>query len=202
MGRERKIRLALLAPAAGAVLLLGAAFAVREHRVFVPGPTSNGHHLFEARCAACHTPFDSVPNDRCSGCHARELAGETHPARVFDDLRWAEDLARLDARRCTTCHDEHRLAEGGVTVAGTFCFACHDDVVEKRPTHARLGPATCGTGGCHNYHDNSTLSLAFLRKQLGGAAPRAPARVLERRPAAGTPGDRCGRIRRSLTARP
>jgi hypothetical protein len=43
---------------------------------------------------------------------------------------------------------------------------CHDDVLQKRANHRGLARGSCMNGGCHNYHDNSALSSAFITEQL------------------------------------
>jgi predicted CXXCH cytochrome family protein len=151
--------------------------------VFLPGTTSDGHYLIETACESCHVPFAGVSNDRCVACHKAELADDTHPVRMFDDPRWASTLRTIDALQCKTCHQEHLVAQAGVTVRPDFCYPCHDDVTQKRETHRTLGPDSCGSVGCHNYHDNSGLNTAFLRRHVGEPAMGARAGLPERRPA-------------------
>jgi predicted CXXCH cytochrome family protein len=146
------------------LVLLSAAFLGAGRKVFLPGTTSDGHHLFEESCRSCHDPFRGVAAARCVACHGSDRAPDTHPPALFDDPRWASALARQDVRECVTCHGEHRRAHGGVTTDSGFCFPCHDDVPAKRASHASFGPASCGRAGCHNYHDNSALNVAFLAR--------------------------------------
>jgi hypothetical protein len=148
----------------------GTLFLIKERSFFLPGKTSSGHHLIEGSCNSCHGGFEQVRNDSCSECHRAELASDTHPVSVFQDPRWAADLRETDATRCVTCHGEHREARGGVTIASSFCYPCHDDVPEKRATHKGLPPTSCGEAGCHNYHDNGTLTTAYLAKHDGEPA--------------------------------
>lgn len=165
---------------------LATAFLTDRRGIFLPGRTSDGHHLLEARCASCHEPFDAVSDSRCAGCHRAELRADSHPASMFDDPRWAADLAILDATHCRTCHAEHRVARRGVTIADDFCFRCHDDVVTKRPSHRGFSPDGCATAGCHNYHDNGALNRAFLQRRLGAPDTLEIPAVFARR-AAGRP---------------
>jgi hypothetical protein len=79
-----------------------------------------------------------------------------------------------------TCHAEHRRAEGGVTADPGFCFGCHDDVPARRASHASFAPSSCGQGGCHNYHDNSALNVAFLARHVSEPDRLATPLTLER----------------------
>lgn len=164
---------ALVAVGLGGALSWG--FAVKERRLLLPGTTSDAHHVFDQACTACHAPFEGPQTDRCTRCHEHDLEGSLHKAAQFDDPRWADSRQRLDVTRCVTCHREHRPTARNVTVAATFCFECHDDVVERRPSHRDFGPASCQNAGCHNYHDDRGLNAAFLTRRLGGADTRAGA---------------------------
>ena len=91
---------------------------------------------------------------------------------------WRLAHAVIDAKRCITCHQEHRpgmTRAMGVTIADDHCMLCHAGVGKERPSHRDLTAASCATGGCHNYHDNSALYEDFLIKHLDHAAtfPRA-----------------------------
>jgi hypothetical protein len=170
------------------IVLIGSAFVLKRREFFLPGTTSDGHHVMERSCDSCHAPFAGVANDRCFSCHRAELADDIHPPGLFDDPHWAEDLTRIDALHCVTCHREHRVAPAGVTIGRDFCFACHDDVVKNRPSHRGLDPASCGDAGCHNYHDNSALNPSYLAAHLREPAllknPGVPARAILARTAA------------------
>ena len=143
-----------------------------EHRaMFLPGQTTAGHYQIELACQACHTPFAGVKQSACLDCHAAELerANDSHPSSKFTDPRNADRVAILDARLCVTCHREHRPAQTrpvGVTLAMDYCFHCHADLAEERPSHAGLGFATCANAGCHNFHDNTALYEDFLLEHL------------------------------------
>jgi hypothetical protein len=165
----------------GLVLLasFGTAFLLERRGVFLPGTTSDGHHLMEASCNSCHSPFKGVSNERCSDCHRAELASDTHPPALFDDPRWAADLEKIDVSSCVTCHSEHHAAQGSVEVRRDFCFVCHSEVAE-RASHRGLGPTTCADAGCHNYHDDSVLRLEYLRAHQGEPDLRDHPAVRER----------------------
>jgi hypothetical protein len=152
----------------------------------MPGALSDGHAQLDMACDVCHTPFGGVGNDACQKCHAAGLAAgeDAHPESKFTDPRNADRLAQLDARRCTTCHQEHmleRTSRGGVTLPADFCRSCHQDVAEDRPSHKGVAFTSCSATGCHNFHDNRALREAFLAKHLGEprllAAPRVPPRT-------------------------
>jgi predicted CXXCH cytochrome family protein len=154
--------------------------------ILQPGRTTDDHHLISAACSACHTPFVGITDAACVECHRRELERDTHPPATFDDPRWAASREATRALHCVGCHREHQGAAPALRVDAAFCFPCHDDVVAKRPSHAELAPASCGNGGCHNYHDNSVLNEAFLRRELAvpvlasGPGLRAKPQVLNR----------------------
>jgi predicted CXXCH cytochrome family protein len=157
-----RLRVKVAAVVLGLLAGLGGAYATGHRGLFVPGPSSDGHHLMVGACDRCHAAFRDVSNDRCMGCHQEDRAEDTHPPATFDDPRWAAAMAELDARSCTACHSEHRRAAAGFTGRADFCFACHDDVPARRASHAAFRPDSCGRGGCHNYHDNSALNVAAL----------------------------------------
>jgi hypothetical protein len=161
------------------VLGLGALFITGRRQLFLPGRTSDGHHVLEAACHSCHVGFGGVPNEQCTACHKAELVEDTHSVRIFDDPRWASTLESIDALTCITCHREHMVAAGGVTAPLEFCFPCHDDVVEKRANHKGLAADSCGNAGCHNYHDNTGLNTAFLKRHSGEPDMRVPAKLPE-----------------------
>jgi len=151
-----------------ATAVLYRSFVQADRASFTPGRTSNGHYQIEDRCELCHTPFDGVRQDACAQCHADELeaADDSHPAAKFRDPRNADRLARIDARRCATCHVEHRPAftsDMSVTQPGDYCSHCHGDIAEERASHRGMGFDTCAAAGCHNFHDNRSLTADYLR---------------------------------------
>lgn len=145
-----------------------------KQQALMPGPASHGHHQIELQCSVCHTENMGVKHDACASCHQEELdrVSDSHPVSKFLDPRNADRLALLDARQCTTCHVEHQLdrTDGmGVTLPSDYCFFCHQDIEEDRPTHKGLGFDTCATAGCHNFHDNTALYEDFLEKHFDEA---------------------------------
>ena len=145
-------------------------FLEPKKETFLMGETSHGHHQIELACGSCHqSPFGGgdVLQDACVGCHAAELkaAHDSHPKSKFTDPRNADRLEQIDARYCIACHSEHQpriTREMGVTMAVDYCFACHEDIAEDRPSHTGMEFDTCASAGCHNYHDNRALYEDFL----------------------------------------
>lgn len=150
--------------------------------VFLPGITSHGHYQIEMACNECHTPFMGVKQESCLKCHEQELkdADDSHPEKKFRDPRNADRVAKLDARYCVTCHEEHvpeRTIAMGVTQPQDYCFHCHQTIAEERPSHAGMGYETCATAGCHNFHDNQALYEDFLLKHADQPDFMEPASV-------------------------
>jgi Cytochrome c3 len=146
------------------------------HRSFLLiGRTSNGHHQIELACDACHTSVfggRDILQNACVNCHGADLkaANDSHPLSKFTDPRNADRIEGLDARYCVTCHREHRpgiTRAMGVTLPDDYCFHCHHDIAKDRPSHASLKFTTCGSAGCHNFHDNRALYGDFLVKHAG-----------------------------------
>jgi predicted CXXCH cytochrome family protein len=146
--------------------------------MLLPGKTSHGHYQIELACESCHAkPFAGreALQEACVRCHGQELkdAVDKHPQSKFTDPRNAELAEKLDATLCVTCHVEHRpeiTRPMGVTLAGDFCFHCHQDIAKDRPSHKGMGFDTCNSAGCHKFHDNRALYEDFLAKHIGEPA--------------------------------
>jgi hypothetical protein len=160
-----------------------------DRLVFTPGAMTHGHYQIELACNACHTPFAGVNQQACVDCHGGRLAAsnDSHPKKKFEDPRNADRLEVLDALACVTCHLEHRPQQTramGVTLPHDYCFHCHQEVGEDRPSHKNLAFNSCATAGCHNYHDNTALYEDFLARHANEPATAArlvvPARDLAR----------------------
>lgn len=156
-------------------------------RTFLPGVTTHGHYQIELQCQECHTPGMGVLHNACTRCHGQELkdATDTHPRSKFTDPGKAHMVAELDGRSCITCHQEHvptRTQAMGLSLPGDYCWHCHQEVGEQRPSHKDLPYDSCATSGCHNYHDNRALFENFLVDHFGEPdvldEPRVPARTL------------------------
>jgi hypothetical protein len=173
MSRTLMLWLVWLSLSVPAGLLALAAIVYGGNRSFLLiGRTTDGHHQIELACDACHTSLfggREVLQDACVKCHGAELkaANDAHPQSKFTDPRNADRTAVLDARFCVTCHREHRPAitrAMGVTLPDDYCVLCHNDIAEDRPSHSGLAFSTCGSAGCHNFHDNRALYQEFLVK--------------------------------------
>jgi formate-dependent nitrite reductase cytochrome c552 subunit len=156
--------------------------------LFLPGETTHGHYQIELACESCHTePFGgkATMQDACVNCHGAALkaANDTHPLTKFTDPRNADRLEKLDATQCVTCHTEHRpriTHAMGVSLPQDLCFNCHSEVARDRPSHEGLGFETCGSAGCHKYHDNRALYGDFLVKHAKDPARSGKGVVAER----------------------
>lgn len=147
--------------------------AVKEwSSTFLPGETTHGHYQIELKCQACHDRFGGVREESCNECHADALkeAKDTHPESKFRDPVNAALLTTIDARKCIACHTEHadnRTHAMGVSVPEDFCWQCHQDIAEQRPSHVGMEFNSCAAAGCHNFHDNRALYENFLSKHAG-----------------------------------
>jgi len=161
--------------AAGGLYGLGTIVYGGNRAFLLIGRTSDGHHQIELACDACHTSMfggKEILQNACVNCHGAALKAEndSHPLTKFTDPRNADRIVGLDARYCVTCHREHRpgiTRAMGVTMPDDYCFHCHQDIAKDRPSHAGLAFDTCGSAGCHNFHDNRALYADFLVKHSG-----------------------------------
>ena len=153
-----------------------------DKTVFLPGDTTHGHYQIELDCAACHEPFGGVRQESCVECHGQDLkdSDDSHPKKKFTDPRNADRIAVLDATQCVTCHVEHNpdiTHKMGVTMPLDYCFRCHEDIADDRPSHTGLGFDTCATAGCHNFHDNRALYEGFVAQHMDEPPIAAEPRV-------------------------
>jgi hypothetical protein len=159
-----------LTMATGAALAERMTSVSRSKEIFLPGKTTHGHYQIELACAACHKEDFTAAADfqvGCVECHGAELekVEDSHPQTKFTDPRNAARVEELDARFCVTCHTEHQPARTGtmgLSLPGDYCYHCHEDVAEERPTHQGLAFDSCADAGCHNFHDNKALYEDYL----------------------------------------
>lgn len=155
-------------------------FEAEDKTALLPGRTTDGHHLIEMECSACHTDekqeniFTSagVTNSSCINCHGEALSkfSDSHPVRKFKNPENAIFTEQIDALNCITCHGEHNqkvTGEMAVTVPPDYCAHCHEVTLENLPSHRDLAYDTCHTAGCHNYHDNTPLEPSYHLKHYG-----------------------------------
>jgi len=163
------------------LLLLAGGLSLRLFRtdadatLFLPGPTTHGHHQIEMKCAACHEPWGGVREQSCIDCHGAALTAgnDTHPQAKFADPRNADRLLAIAADKCITCHVEHRpetTLAMGVTQPQDLCWKCHAEIAQERPSHKGMSFTTCSSVGCHNYHDNTALYEDFLARHSADPA--------------------------------
>jgi len=167
---------------AGALLLGSFGFLLSgelgDRRLLLPGSSTDGHYQMELGCNECHgSAFagESALESACVRCHGPELtaAENSHPKSKFTDPRNADRVARLDARRCVTCHREHwpqGTGELGVSVQQDHCSVCHADIGRERASHAALSWSSCASVGCHRFHDNRASREKYLIEHAGEAA--------------------------------
>ncbi|MFW1677384.1 cytochrome c3 family protein [Pontibacter sp. JAM-7] len=189
MSRKLSIWLIWLTLCAGLAGVLGyEMLAQPEKPHFLIGPTTHGHYQIELSCDTCHTdPFggQELLHDACMGCHEQELkdAHDSHPRKKFTDPRNVDRLEKINALNCVSCHGEHKQHQTfamGVTLPEDFCYECHQSIAEDRPSHEGMGFDTCGSAGCHNFHDNRALYEDFLLANQTGPMVKAMAQVLAR----------------------
>ena len=142
-----------------------------DKQTFLPGKSTSAHHQIELACEQCHTPLDGVKQQACLDCHGDALKAteDSHAPKIFNDPRSYAMLEKIDAKQCITCHAEHLDDQNGGKIAAVptdFCFACHNDIEEERPSHKGLPADGCSASGCHNYHDNTALYESFIKKHL------------------------------------
>ncbi len=149
---------------------------------FSPGDLSDGHYQFAERCDLCHRPAGETLQDACVDCHQSGLdhARDTHAPGLFTNVH-ADELARIEARQCITCHTEHQpeiTDRNSVSVSPRFCRECHGRIIHTSASHVGLTFDLCL--GCHNYHDNRVQDPAFRNHHDGApgllADPRVPVR--------------------------
>lgn len=153
--------------------------------VFLPGSSTDGHYQIELACSACHTPMMGVKEQACLDCHGADLdeAKDSHPKKKFTDPRNATQLEKLDARRCITCHIEHRTERTkamGLTIPEDYCLYCHENIADERPSHKEFNFLSCATAGCHNFHDNTALYEDFLAKHFDEPMVKSEQIILQR----------------------
>lgn len=94
-----------------------------------PGPLSDAHRPLSDNCQACHVPFRIASDAKCRACHARNTGL----------LSRLDTRFHAEARRCVTCHTEHRgrgarisRMEHGVRASEAGCAQCHVDRHQAR----------------------------------------------------------------------
>jgi len=139
--RRWKLVLSIAAPALAALWVVVAA-GRNDERLYLGGPVSTAHAMFESECRLCHGPgladgagagqtslataaatapagfFLHVADRACSACHA----GPAHHAN------------ETFTPRCASCHVEHLGRAVLVQIADRHCVQCHADLRTKDGT--------------------------------------------------------------------
>lgn len=147
------------------ISLLSYVFFSDKRTIFLPGQTSNSHHLIEHSCNSCHKAFDSVPNNNCNNCHNKDLAQDSHSQEKLlnSKLGFQKEFQKSN---CKDCHQEHNGKLRPINTKQDFCFSCHQKVKVELESHKNFTPSSCASSGCHNYHDNTALNITLMKKQL------------------------------------
>ncbi len=94
------------------------------------GPLASAHASFGSNCSSCHQqPFVHVTNGACEDCHKKigwHFALDTKEAKavhtgVFGDTR------------CSSCHRDHKGANGLVRTDSRLCTDCHQNLKSRHP---------------------------------------------------------------------
>lgn len=104
------------------IAIVGDATQPEKQKAFMPGGVSSAHGVardaegnsIAEQCDACHTPWQGVPDRKCSECHGK--------------ARHAENVA--DAQRCNECHGEHRGTMKLAEMDERRCLECHRSLRE------------------------------------------------------------------------
>lgn len=128
-----------------AIAIVGDVTQPEKQKAFMPGGVSSAHsvardadgHSIAEQCDACHTPWQGVPDRKCSECHGKA----TH----------ADNVANAPA--CNTCHGEHRGTTKLADIDERRCLECHRSLREhmkepKSDVLAKFGEVT-SFGGKH-----------------------------------------------------
>jgi hypothetical protein len=147
--RRWKLILSIAAPVLAALWIVVAATR-GDQRLYLSGPVSTAHAMFESECRLCHGPTPvpggpgtmpqaslaaaaaatpsgfllKVTDASCTTCHA----GPAHAAR------------ETFTPRCASCHVEHLGRAVLVQIADRHCVQCHDGLVTKDGTPSRFHP--------------------------------------------------------------
>jgi hypothetical protein len=146
--RRWKLILSIAAPVLAALWVLGAA-GRHDQRLYLGGPVSTAHAMFESDCRLCHGPgpapgtpanqaslaaaaaatpsgfFLGVTDNACTACHA----GPAHHA------------SQTFTPACATCHIEHIGRSVLVQIADRHCVQCHGDLQTKDGKPSPFHPA-------------------------------------------------------------
>jgi hypothetical protein len=101
--------------------------------------------------------FHAVDTPVCLDCHTRQ--NDRHPVYRFQEPRFTEAVAQIDATDCLTCHSEHNAERVSIEDVG-YCVTCHEDLKLKSdpldiPHVDLISNKDWGSClACHDYHGN------------------------------------------------
>lgn len=119
--RLRRVWLTKLSLVAIALIITLAVIAEvtrpEKQTAFMPGGVSSAHAVAGAQevaknCEACHDPWNSVQDERCTKCHQRAQHAENEKNPLT----------------CMACHTEHRDMQKLALVDNRTCASCHADL--------------------------------------------------------------------------
>ena len=103
-----------------ALTLIGELLRSERQSLVMPGALSSAHSLardangnsIAKNCSACHDPWRSVSNAKCTACHGRAPHAER----------------QAEAPACVFCHMEHSGQPKLAMIRDTRCLSCHGDL--------------------------------------------------------------------------
>lgn len=135
--------------------------------VFMPGGVSSAHARardpfdpnvnIAQRCNACHEPWKSISDSKCSRCHGATAAvDKTVPHARFQSV----------GPLCYSCHAEHRGLAKLSEMPDARCNECHRNLDQHtRATQSALQKVKFGPGNRYSYADIKSIT------NFGGTHP-------------------------------
>ena len=121
-----------------AIGVIGEVTRKDRQSVFMPGGVSSAHARardangvsIAEQCDACHTPWQSVTDQKCMNCH---------PQAPHSQQKIAEPS-------CFSCHAEHRGQQKLTAMPESRCSSCHQDLDEHLGSKPQVASMTFGDG--------------------------------------------------------
>lgn len=129
--------------------------------------SSNVQFLFRMRKSATDFGTSDVVNKNCIECHNRP--NDRHPTSRFSEPKFAEAITVIDARECSTCHQEHNDTRT-VLPDGNYCINCHseleviDDPIDVPHEDLIAAGNWESCMQCHDFHGNHIYEVPELMK--------------------------------------
>ena len=124
--------------------------------------------------------MEEVTSDTCLSCHERP--NDRHPIYRFQEPRFVEAVAKVEATNCLGCHSEHEARRVVADVGLGFCSACHeglemkDDPLDVPHVTLIADKNWNSCMGCHDFHGNHPVQAPKLLREA--ASPEAVADYL------------------------